>query len=1008
MHTAHSKTKKNNFRFSAIRGQMLVELVMAIGIAAVILPALLTGLVASRQGQPQQQQSLQATELFKETANAVREIRDNNWAAFAVDGTFHPVISSNTWSFATGSATVNGFTQQVVINDTYRDSNGNIVSSGGTVDPSTKQVVITVSWTKPQSVMLSATDYLTRTTNLTHTETTTTDFNAGTLKNTQITNVSGGEVELGNDNNGKWCSPAFSTGTITLPDGPPVAVAATASATTTSIPDDAFVALAPNDSTSTKLAYVTVTANTVNPNPPVPTLVGTFTLDPTKYSNANLVPTGIGITNSFKTTDVKYYTSPSGNLYALLGTDMPTAEVIAVQIKSGGNLSWQDPVNDIFKYWTFFDTKMYGLFSVAVTNGDFETGAISPFTTIVNSGSGSNVNSPVHSGSHAAKVTTTKSSVSGVSGGGNCSGGVRVPVNPSTTYSWSGYINAPTSGNTKFKDARIRVAFYSTCTAGTAISTSDSSLVTTTGSSWTQVTGSASSGTGTYAEIQLLLESSTSGTTSTAYFDDLSLSTSSTTFSDQSPFGYGAEGLTILGNTGYVDSGGYLYAFDLSNIDSKSPTNGLDEVGCRIQLDGYDCQPASSQHLNGFLEKYNAGDTGSTYGFTGQPAHSTCQDGGNIELNADHQMSGVTVSGNNYIYIAVGAGIDPELDISDVTSIPTTSSNPVITSNSCGTESSGNSGWKTISSLDFNSAQNTEEAANSVYAKTDGTRAYMSSNGGVDANGDGKPDSDQFYVIDTTTKTAPKFLSGTSATGAQSGYYNGTGSNLYLYPRRALTVQNGQRAILVGVDGKPSDNNQAQQYQVLDLSSEASPAYCGGLNFASGFNDMTSVTEADGDNFVYLVANTPDHQLKIIQGGPDNAIYDASGTFESQTFDTASVDGSSLNRAFNRILADISQPTNTTIQLQTAVAPANSNNNCNGVTFSYVGPDGTANTYFNASGANIAGIIPLADYLQTSNYDNPGRCFRYKAFLSTTDQTITPVLDDLTVNYSQRSEEHTS
>lgn len=818
-----------------LKGQMLVELVMAIGIAAIILPALLTGLVASRQGRPQQQQNIQATELFKETANAVREIRDTDWNAFAVNGVYHPIIVNNAWTLATGSATVNGLNQQIVIADVYRNSSGNIVTSGGTLDPSTKQVVISISWSQPQLTSLGATEYLTRTTNLTHSETTTTDFNKGTLTNAQVTNASGGEIALGNDNNAKWCSPAFSSATINLPDGPPVAVAATASATTTTIPNDVFVALSPTDTTSTKLAYLTVTANAL---PPVPTLVGTFTLDSTKYSNASLVPTGLGFSNSFTTTDVKYYTSPSGNLYALLGTDMPNKEVIAIQIKSGGNYSWQDPTNHIFKYWTFFNTRQY--------QGD----------------------------------------------------------------------------------------------------------------------------------------------------------TRSTPNQDQSPFGYGAESLTVLGNRGYVASGGYLYTFDLSSIDSKSASNGLDEVGCRIELDGYDCQPN-----NGTDMKYAAGSTnqtGTNWGDTTSPAHLDCTDGGNVEIYADHQMSGVTVGSSNYIYIAVGAGTNPEFDIVNVTNVPTSGTTPSISNNSCGAISGGNSGWKRGGSLDFDTKSNTEEAANSVYAKTDGTRAYMSSNGGVDANHDGLPDSDQFYVIDTTTKTAPKFLSTSSSTQgsvATSGYYNGTGVNLQLYPRRALTVQNGSRAIIVGKDGV-SDSNNAYEYQVIDLSTEASPTYCGGLDFDSGFNDLTSVSEADGDNFVYMVANTPDKQLKIIQGGPDNAIYDASGTFESQTFDTASVDGSSLNRAFNRFVADISQPVNTSVQLQTAVAPA-INNNCSGVSFYYVGPDGTPNTKFTPSGSTIAGLIPLVDYLPTNNYQNPGRCFRYKAFLSTLDQTLTPSLYDITWNYSQ-------
>jgi hypothetical protein len=51
----------------------------------------------------------------------------------------------------------------------------------------------------------------------------------------------------------------------------------------------------------------------------------------------------------------------------------------------------------------------------------------------------------------------------------------------------------------------------------------------------------------------------------------------STASNDQAPFNYGGSAITILGNTGYVDSGGYLYAFDLSTIDSKSTTSELDQ-----------------------------------------------------------------------------------------------------------------------------------------------------------------------------------------------------------------------------------------------------------------------------------------------------------------------------------------------------------------------------------------------------------------------------------------------
>ena len=47
------------------RGQSLIELLIAIAIASIILPAILTGLVLSREGRGQQNQRLDAINLAK-------------------------------------------------------------------------------------------------------------------------------------------------------------------------------------------------------------------------------------------------------------------------------------------------------------------------------------------------------------------------------------------------------------------------------------------------------------------------------------------------------------------------------------------------------------------------------------------------------------------------------------------------------------------------------------------------------------------------------------------------------------------------------------------------------------------------------------------------------------------------------------------------------------------------------------------------------------------------------
>jgi type II secretory pathway pseudopilin PulG len=801
-------------------GQLLIELLIAMALSAIMLPALLVGLVASREGKAQQRQRLEATTLSKEAVDAFRVVRERGWNNISENGRYYPLLNGDTWTLATGSALVGGFSQYIDITDVYRDINGAIADSGGQLDPSTKRVTITVSWGTPYQSSSSATYYVVRTSNTLFSQSSYADFNAGTKTQVQITNVSGGEIKLAANTKGQWCQPAFSGATISLPDGPPVGVAAYADPSNEDNANKVFVATAPTTGTSVKLAYVTVPANT---DVPAPVVQGTFTLDPAKYSNSSLVPAGTGLDNSFITNEVTYYISPSGRTYALLATTKPDKEVIAILVDDGdpsnnntNNGEYQDYVNKIYKYWTFFNTRIYQGNSASVPN------------------------------------------------------------------------------------------------------------------------------------------------------------------QDQAPYSSGASSLAVYQNNGYMTSGGYLYVFDLSAIDSKSVSSGLDMVGCRIELDGYDCNPSTSR-----VRKYGAGSTGTN--FLSELAGQTgCQDGGRIEKYASNDIYPVETGGNTYIYVAVGAGTDPEFNIANVTNVPASGTTPSISSSSCGRISNGNAGWKRIGTLDFNSKTSTQETANSVFGNTDGTRAYISSNGTVDANHDGLPDSDQFYIINTSNKSSPAFLSGTAGTGAQSGYYLGTGANVQLYPRRSITVFGDSRALLAGVDGV-SDTNNAQEYQVLNVTNEAAPAYCGGVQFDSGFSDMTSVAEADGDKYVYLVGNTTANELKIIQGGPDGPFLDT-GTYESATIDMGAP------ATFNRFNANADIPPQTSIQYQIAVADTVSGS-CTGANFIFVGPDGTAASKFSTSSA-----IPLNH--DGAGYENPGRCLKYRTYLTTTNYNVSPALLDISFNFA--------
>ncbi len=972
-----------NKRFFQL-GQTLVEMIIMMGIFALFLPALTTGLTVLRSSKPQQEQRLSATTLLRETNEAIRNVREAGWVAFAVNGTYYLVISGSSWQLVAcqGSCpTTNGFTRKVDIADVNRDANGNIVATGGSLDPSSKKVTTTISWTQPYNGSIQAINYFTRyLDNLTYTQTTKAEFDAGTLNSVKTTNTSGGEVTLADNNKAKWCSPALSSATIDLPDGPPVAVSATASATTTT-PNDVFVATSPYSTNSAKLAYLTVTANT---DPPVPTLQGTFTLDASKYSNPSYIPTGINLTNTFKTNDVRYYRSASGKVYALLATDLPDHEVIAIQTYDGTPTgAFQDPVNKIYKYWTYFNTRIFN------PNAGLDTGFANPSANSQDSGGDGNgfQTNPTRAYSDNASFAVDTDSGNGI--GINCTGADK------DKHRFYNYGFSLPSGAT-INGVEVRLDAKADLTTGSPFICVQLSWDG--GTTWTAAKSTAQL---TTNEVTYILggpadnwgrtwnDTNFSNTNfrvrvinvASNISRDFSLdwvpvkvyySTGASTGNDQAPFGYGATTITLSGTRGYVASGGYLYVIDLANIDSKSPANELDQVGCRIQLDGYDCQagsPASDK-------KYSAGQTGTSWGDTGSPAHNDCSDGGNIELYATNDLSTPQVGASNYVFVAVGAGTNPEFEIVDATSVPSGSSSPAINNSSCGRISGGNANWHVVGTLDFNSTANTEEAANSVFAKLDGSRAYVSSNGGIDGNGDGQPDSKQFYILNTTNKSS---ISTTAS-------YSGDTTNIQMFPRRSLTVLNGQRAVLVGKDGFPLDATDPKEYQVLNIDNETAPTYCGGLDYNPGFNDLTSVTEADLDNYVYMVANTEDKELKIIQGGPDGNYVDQ-GYLESSIFDN------NFNTTFNRYTVNHTTPAQTNVQYQFAIADA-VNGSCTGANYVFTGPDGTASTYYTTTNAALA----LSD--DNAGYENPGRCLKYRTYLSTTDFNTTPVFQDITVNYS--------
>lgn len=295
-----------------VPGQLLIELLLAMAIFALMVPAIIAGLVTANQSDTLNQRRLEATAIAREMNEALRVIREGAWTNVAAPGTYHVEIAGTTWSLAPAAQTLDGFTRSLAISDVSRDAAGLIVATGGTNDPSTRKVVITVSWNEPFINEVRQEFYLTRfLDNIVQVDTTVSNFNQGILEGTSITDNNGGEITLGAGGFGSWCDPNL---TIQAVDLPKSGVANAISA----IPGKIIAGTGENAS-GEALATVTVQ----NTDPPQTAIEGTF--------------------NGYKTNGV--FTEEQ---YGYLATDTNAKEVVIIDMD-------QQDVNGKYSEVGYFD-----------------------------------------------------------------------------------------------------------------------------------------------------------------------------------------------------------------------------------------------------------------------------------------------------------------------------------------------------------------------------------------------------------------------------------------------------------------------------------------------------------------------------------------------------------------------------------------------------------------------------------------------------------------------------
>jgi hypothetical protein len=263
------------------------------------------------------------------------------------------------------------------------------------------------------------------------------------------------------------------------------------------------------------------------------------------------------------------------------------------------------------------------------------------------------------------------------------------------------------------------------------------------------------------------------------------------------------------------------------------------------------------------------------------------------------------------------------------------------------------------------------QGASDVVVNGTGTRAYLA----TEQDGS-KP---EFFIIDTSSK---------DSTRSAVGSYDSNGMN-----PKAVAVVTSSKAILGGTGG--------EEYQVIEITDEAHPSRCNGLNIDSGVHGIAAAVEADYDAYAYIITGDASSELKIIEGGPgaDGKDYFLTGSYDSPVYDVQALATGSAQAVFNNISATTVQSTGPTeAKLQFAAGDAVSGS-CQNASYVYVGPDGTNGSYFMASAnGSITSAIPFSN--DNVGFENPARCFRYRAFLSTTDTSLAPQVQDVTISFS--------
>lgn len=128
----------------------MIEIVVGASIISLLSFGMATATQVSLRLSSENSNNNKAVFLIEEGVEAVKIIRDGSWSnisSLSTGTSYFLNFNGTTWLSTTTNAFIDGtFERKFQLDDVYRDADQDIVTSGGTLDPGTKKLTVSVSW----------------------------------------------------------------------------------------------------------------------------------------------------------------------------------------------------------------------------------------------------------------------------------------------------------------------------------------------------------------------------------------------------------------------------------------------------------------------------------------------------------------------------------------------------------------------------------------------------------------------------------------------------------------------------------------------------------------------------------------------------------------------------------------------------------------------------------------------------------------------------------------------